>query len=90
MTDLGPLRHCTRLTALDISFCDSISDLAPLKDAKHLETLHMNWARGVRDLGPLRGCASLRSLSMQWCDIEDLTPLHELQQASEPGVVVVT
>lgn len=76
--DFGPLRHCTRLTHLDLSRT-KIVDLSICSHMKDLERLDVGGTQ-VTDISPLEKLTQLTHLDLGQCEIKDLSPLKHLKK----------
>lgn len=85
--DFSFLKHCTKLTNLDLSWCD-VSDLRFLKDCPKVTTLNLSGYRPVLildleeevGLNLLKYCPELTSLNLTLSSIHDLDFLENCPQ----------
>ena len=80
LTDLTPLRHFTRLTALRVRHISQVPDLEPLAGLKNLLFVDIERCDRVATLEPLAGLKNLIFLNIRSCDrLTTLEPLSGLE-----------
>lgn len=77
LTDISPIKNCTELTALDLSYNTHINDYSPLGSLSELETLYLD-GTNVRDLSFAKSLKNLSAIAVTESNVTDLTPLEDL------------
>ncbi len=77
LTDISPIKNCTELTALDLSYNTHINDYSPIGSLSELETLYLD-GTNVRDLSFAKSLKNLSAIAVTESNVTDLTPLEDL------------
>gem|GEM_PF-1790028 len=77
LTDISPIKNCTELTELDLSYNTHINDYSPIGSLSKLETLYLD-ATNARDLSWAKSLKNLSSIAVTESNVTDLTPLEDL------------